>query len=86
MLKGSTKRLRLEKGQEMDMRIMNINTKKEDDIKSDLKGIKLILNSIFANIKKYNNYINTSVYLENEKNEKANFMNEEIKKEGGINL
>lgn len=41
--------MRLEKGQEMDMRIMNINTKKEDDIKSDLKGIKLILNYIFAN-------------------------------------
>lgn len=49
MLQGSTKRLRLEKGQEMDMRIMNINLKKEDDIKSDLKGIKLILNCIFAN-------------------------------------
>jgi len=26
----------------MDMRIMNINTKKEDDIKSELRGIKLI--------------------------------------------
>lgn len=53
MLKGCTKRLRLEKGQEMDMRIMNINTKKEDDIKLDLKGIKLIFNFcklIFRNI------------------------------------
>ncbi|XP_018400962.1 PREDICTED: histone deacetylase Rpd3-like [Cyphomyrmex costatus] len=58
--KGSTKRLRLEKGQEMDMRIMNINTKKEDDIKSDLR--------------------------ENEKDEKVNFLNEEIRKEGGINI
>ncbi|KYQ53950.1 Histone deacetylase Rpd3, partial [Trachymyrmex zeteki] len=58
--KGSTKRLRLEKGQEMDMRIMNINTKKEDDIKSDLR--------------------------ENEKDEKINFLNEEIRKESGINI
>lgn len=46
MLKGSTKRLRLEKCQEMDMRI---NTKKEDDIKSELTGIKLIFNCIFVN-------------------------------------
>lgn len=38
ILKASTKRLRLEKGQEMDMRIMNINTKKEEDMKSELKG------------------------------------------------
>lgn len=49
MLKGCTKRLRLEKCQELDMRIMNINTKKEDDMKLDLKGIKLIFNFIFAN-------------------------------------
>ncbi|KYM93232.1 Histone deacetylase Rpd3 [Atta colombica] len=47
--KGSTKRLRLEKGQEMDMRIMNINSKKEDDMKSDLRGITLIFYFIFAN-------------------------------------
>lgn len=49
MLKGSSKRLRLEKGQEMDMRIMNINSKKDDDTKSELKGIKLIFNFISAN-------------------------------------
>lgn len=47
MLKGSTKRLRLEKGQEMDMRLMNINLKKDDDVKSDVKGIKIIFNFIF---------------------------------------
>lgn len=49
MLKGSSKRLRLEKGQEIDMRIMNINSKKDDDTKSELKGIKLIFNFISAN-------------------------------------
>lgn len=38
MLKGPTKRLRLEK--EIDMRVMNI-TKKDDDIK-ELTGIKFL--------------------------------------------
>lgn len=47
VVKGSTKRLRLEKNQEMDIRIMNA-LKKEDDIK-ELKGIKLISNYIFTN-------------------------------------
>lgn len=41
------KRLRLEKGQEIDMRIMNINIKKEDDTKSEPKG-KLICHFTFA--------------------------------------
>lgn len=49
MLKGSTKRLRLEKCQEIDMRIMNINMKKEDDMKSEMRGIKLVFNFTFAN-------------------------------------
>jgi len=58
--KGSKKRLRLEKSQEIDMRIMNINMKKEDDMRSEAK--------------------------ENEKDEKASFMHEELKKEGRANL
>lgn len=33
----------------MDMRIMNMSTKKEEDAKSELRGITLIFNVIFVN-------------------------------------
>lgn len=33
----------------MDMRIMNMSAKKEEDAKSELRGIKLIFNFTFVN-------------------------------------
>lgn len=50
MLKGPTKRLRLEKSQEIDMRVMNI-MKKDDDMK-ELTGIKFLFGfcKLFKNI------------------------------------
>lgn len=39
-MKGTKKRPRLEKGQDVDLHIMNINMRKEDDIKLESKGIK----------------------------------------------
>lgn len=52
LIKGTKKRPRLEKGQDMDMHIININMKKEDDVKLESKGIKLYIYFfylIFAN-------------------------------------
>lgn len=64
---------------------MDTDIKKEEDIKTEPKGIESHLNLLFAiNVreKKCNNYLNL---LENEKDEKVNPTNEETKKDGGAN-
>lgn len=68
---------------------MDTDIKKEEDIKTEPKGIKLHLNIAICCIKftikeeELNNCLN--VYLENEKDEKVNPTNEEAKKDGGAN-
>lgn len=68
---------------------MDTDIKKEEDIKTEPKGIKSHLEITIYRItfainirdKEYNYFF----YLENEKDEKVNPTNEETKKDGGAN-
>lgn len=71
---------------------MDTDIKKEEDIKTEPKGIKSYLNiaicriTFAINIRGKNAIIIfESFHLENEKDEKVNPTNEEAKKDGGAN-
>lgn len=67
---------------------MDTDIKKEEDIKTEPKGIKSHINvaiTFAINIReKEYNYLNL-LFIENEKDEKVNPTNEETKKDGGAN-
>jgi len=70
---------------------MDTDIKKEEDIKTEPKGIKSHLNiavcriAFAINVKEKINNLNFLFILENEKDEKINPTNEETKKDGGAN-